>query len=156
MAGRGWLQKVCDLTPLSNQEHKQYRALVGSLTWYTTTRYDIAYEVNRLAQKLSEPTKGAMKGVQRVMAYLKSTWDKALVVPRVRGDTWSFYSVVQQRIRHKGGWVQAPPTPSATPSRKMNEKGTSSRVPFGLAAHAPAVAWLDFKHCDVTWCQTQF
>ena len=51
-----------DLTPLSDQEHKRYRALVGSLTWYTTTRYDIAYEVNRLAQKLPEPTKGATPG----------------------------------------------------------------------------------------------
>ena len=81
-----------DLTPLSHQEHKQYRALVGSLTWFTTTRYDIAYEVNRLAQKLSAPTKGAMACVHRVMAYLRHTWDKYLAVPRVRGDTWSFYS----------------------------------------------------------------
>ena len=69
-----------DNTLLSDQEHKKYRSLVGSLTWFTTTRYDIAYEVNRLAQLLAAPTKSAMKSVLRVLAYLRHTWDKSLWV----------------------------------------------------------------------------
>ena len=76
----------------AHREHKLYRTLVGTLTWYTVTRYDIAYEVNRLAQKLSAPTKGAMKCVRRVMAYLKYTWTKSLNVCRVYGDIWSMFS----------------------------------------------------------------
>ena len=81
-----------DTTPLSIQEHKRYRMLVGHLTWFTVTRYDIAYEINRLAQHLQAPTKGSMKGVIRVMAYVRTTWDKALWVPRVKGDSWEVYS----------------------------------------------------------------
>ena len=81
-----------DTTPLSIQEHKTYRTLVGHLTWFTVTRYDIAYEVNRLAQHLQTPTKGSMKGVLRVMAYVRHTWDKALWVPRVEGDNWQVFS----------------------------------------------------------------
>ena len=62
-----------DSTPLSIQEHKTYRTLVGHLTWFTVTRYDIAYEANRLAQHLQAPSKGCMKGVLRVMAYVRHT-----------------------------------------------------------------------------------
>ena len=61
---------MSDETPLSAQEHKQYRSWVGSLSYFLEARYDIAYEVNRLAQFLAKPTKGAMKGLLRVMSYL--------------------------------------------------------------------------------------
>ena len=66
--------------------------MVGSLTWYTNLRYDIAYEVNRLAQCLAAPTKGAMKALVRVMGYLASTCDRKLKVCRVKGNTWHRYS----------------------------------------------------------------
>ena len=77
-----------DRTPLSHQEHARFRSLVGSLVWYTNTRWDIAHEVNRLSQWLSAPTKGSMKALRRVMAYLATTYDKKLSVCRVKGDTW--------------------------------------------------------------------
>ena len=48
---------MSDDTPLSDQEHKQYRSWVGSLSYFLHTRYDIAYEVTRLAQFLHAPTK---------------------------------------------------------------------------------------------------
>ena len=83
---------VSDTTPLSDQEHKQYRSWVGSLSYFLHTRYDIAYEVGRLAQYLAAPTKGAMKALRRVMAYLATVPDKCLEVPRVVGDTWHVYS----------------------------------------------------------------
>ena len=81
-----------DTTPLSDQEHKQYRSWVGSLSYFLHTRYDIAYEVHRLAQFLQAPTKGAMKALRKVMAYLATVPDKRLQVPRVKGDTWHMYS----------------------------------------------------------------
>ena len=81
-----------DVTPLSQQEHSIYRSIIGSLVWFTLTRWDIAHDVNRLSQWLSAPTKGAMKALRRVMAYLHSTADFTLTVPRVKGNTWHIYS----------------------------------------------------------------
>ena len=36
-----------DTRGVSEQEHKWYRSMLGSLNWYTNARYDIAYEVAR-------------------------------------------------------------------------------------------------------------
>ena len=81
-----------DKTEVSDQEHKWFRSVLGSLAWYTNVRYDIAYEVNRIAQYSSKPTKGAMKALRRVLAYLSTTRDAQLMVPRVKGNTWHIYS----------------------------------------------------------------
>ena len=81
-----------DDTLLSEQEHKEYRSIVGSLVYYTGLRYDIAHDVNRLSQKVSQPTKGSMKALRRVLAYLACTTDKQLKVCRVKGDIWHIYS----------------------------------------------------------------
>ena len=71
-----------DNTPLSQQEHAKCRSIVGSLVWFTLTKWDIAHDVNRLSQWLSAPTKGSMLALRRVMAYLASTVDFKLEVPR--------------------------------------------------------------------------
>ena len=81
-----------DTELVSEQEHKTYMSQVGSLQWYAGMRYDIAFEVTRLAQFLSKPTKGAMKALRRVLAYLNTTKDRKLWVPRVKGDSWQLYS----------------------------------------------------------------
>ena len=81
-----------DPAPVSEQEHKRYRSLVGSLNYFCETRFDIMYEVTRLAQGLAAPTKGHMKALHRVMAYLNTVSDMRLEVPRVVGDTWHVYS----------------------------------------------------------------
>ena len=83
---------LSDTSPVSEQEHKKYMSQVGSLQWYANIRYDIAYEVTRLAQFLSKPTRGAMKALRRVLAYLNSTRDKKLWVPRVGSNRWTLYS----------------------------------------------------------------
>jgi hypothetical protein len=74
------------------QEHKMYRSQVGSLMYFTETRNDIMYEVSRLSQGIAAPTKGHMKALRRVMAYLNTVPDMRLCVPRVAGDTWHIYS----------------------------------------------------------------
>ena len=38
-----------DKTGVSDQEHRWFRSVLGSLAWYTNVRYDIVYEVNRIA-----------------------------------------------------------------------------------------------------------
>ena len=47
-----------------------YRSQVGSLMYFTETRHDISYEVSRISQGLAAPTRGHMKAIRRVMAYL--------------------------------------------------------------------------------------
>ena len=38
-----------DKNGVSDQEHRWFRSMMGSLQWYTQARYDIAYEVSRVA-----------------------------------------------------------------------------------------------------------
>ena len=78
---------------VTKAEHKWIRPCVGSLQYFAThTRYDIAYDVNRVAQTIAEPTKGSILALKRIMAYLGGTVNKQLRVPRVNGTTWSIYS----------------------------------------------------------------
>ena len=62
------LEILSDDRGVSEQEHVEYRAKVGSLSWFVGCRDDIAYEVSRLAQYLATPTKGALKALRRVIA----------------------------------------------------------------------------------------
>ena len=39
-----------DTGAVTELEHTWYRSILGSLQWYIGVRYDIAYEVRRLAQ----------------------------------------------------------------------------------------------------------
>ena len=77
---------------VSEQEHKWFRSTLGSLNWYTNARYDIAYEVARIAQYSAKPTKGAMKALRRLLAYMSTTRYRQLAVPRVYGNTWHVFS----------------------------------------------------------------
>ena len=81
-----------DLNGVSEQEHKWFRSVMGSLQWYAQSRYDISYEVSRIAQYCAKPTQGAMKALRRLLGYLNTTKDKQLMVPRVRGNEWHMYS----------------------------------------------------------------
>ena len=77
---------------VASQEHKWIRSNVGSMGYYAVQmRWDIAYEINRIAQMLESPTQGTLKAVRRVMAYLAGTWDKKWWCPRVKGNTWDLY-----------------------------------------------------------------
>ena len=48
--------------------------------------------MRRLSQGLAAPTRGHMKALRRVMAYLNTVPDMRLHVPRVVGDKWHIYS----------------------------------------------------------------
>jgi len=100
---------LSDDTGVSEQEHRDYRAKVGSLSWFVCCREDIAYEVSRLAQYLAKPTKGAQKALRRVMGYLATTADRKLKVPRVVGNDWKIYSDSDH-----GGMIKAGCTRSQT------------------------------------------
>ena len=82
-----------DPTPVTPKQHKWVRRVVGALSYYaTTTRFDISYEVNRVAQYLQAPTLGTVKAIKRILAYLAGTADKGLRVARVGTTDWQIYS----------------------------------------------------------------
>lgn len=65
-----------DTTPLSTADCKDYKSLVGGLSWFAISlRYDIAHSVTRLQQYNDSPTVGAMNAAIRVAAYVGSTAD---------------------------------------------------------------------------------
>ena len=74
------------------EEHKRIRSNVGSMGYHAVqTRWDIAYDINMIAQKLESPTQGTPKAVRRVIAFLAGTWDTTWWCPRVKGNTWDIY-----------------------------------------------------------------
>ena len=78
-----------DPTPVTPKQHKWVRRVVGALSYYAnTTRFDISYEVNRVAQYLQTPTLGTVKAIKRIMAYLAGTTNKVLRVARVGTTDW--------------------------------------------------------------------
>ena len=81
-----------DKGAVTEKEHTWYRSVLGSLQWYTGVRYDIAYEVSRLAQMTAAPTQGALKALRRVLGYISTTRERQLTVPRVTGNVWTTYS----------------------------------------------------------------
>jgi hypothetical protein len=82
-----------DTTPCTASEHKWYRSMVGSLQWFAVmSRWDISYAVARAAQFLSAPTRGAVKAVRRILAYLSQNKEFRLEVPRVMGTTYDVFS----------------------------------------------------------------
>ena len=77
-----------DPTPVTPKQHKWVRRVVGALSYYAnTTRFDISYEVNRVAQYLQSPTLGTVKAIKRILAYLAGTADKGLRVIAC-GKSW--------------------------------------------------------------------
>ncbi|OMO88956.1 Integrase, catalytic core [Corchorus capsularis] len=64
-------------TPLADAS--QYRQLVGKLQYLTTTRLDISYAVQQLAQFLDKPTSDHLQVAHRVLRYLKGTIGQGLL-----------------------------------------------------------------------------
>ena len=60
-------------TDLKKVDAKTYRSLVGALQYLTHTRPDIVYAVNKVCQKLNDPTEDDMKLVKRILRYIKGT-----------------------------------------------------------------------------------
>lgn len=66
--------------PLSEEQSKEYRTVVGSLLWLATrTRPDISYIVGVLTRFFAQPTKEQWEVALGVIKYLKGTSDLGLV-----------------------------------------------------------------------------
>ena len=74
------------------------------------TRWDIAYEINRIAQMLESPTQGTLTAVRKVMAYLAGTWSKKWWRPRVKGNTYMWILIMQVRRSYTASCGQVGPS----------------------------------------------
>lgn len=59
-----------------------FRKVIGSLQYLLLTRPDIAFSVNRLAQKSHNPTEADWSDLKRVLRYLKGSLDFGLFLPK--------------------------------------------------------------------------
>lgn len=68
---------------LGKTEHDTYRSIVGGLLYLSVhTRFDIAFQVGKLARYMSSPTKDHMGAAHHVLRYLKGTSRMAMHFPR--------------------------------------------------------------------------
>ena len=80
-------------TVLHKETAAKVRSQIGSLSYFATkSRPDIVCEVNLAAQDMQTPRTGTQKAVKRIMAYLSSTANRRLWVPRVPGNKWECFS----------------------------------------------------------------
>lgn len=62
-----------DDTPLPQQEASTFRSAVGILLYMSADRADIQFMTKSLAQKLKNPTRGAMSSLRKLVKYLNYT-----------------------------------------------------------------------------------
>lgn len=67
---------IYDGNPLPNPT--VFQQAIGALQYLTTTRPDIAFQVNKLSWFLSKPTDIHFKVVKRILRYLKGTFQYSL------------------------------------------------------------------------------
>ena len=69
-----------DAAPLDQQQHAQYRRLVGKIQWLSYIRPDISFATKELARALQQPTVHDDKRLKHLIRYLKGTetWKHSL------------------------------------------------------------------------------
>jgi len=73
--------------PITESERSAYRSLLGQLQWLASqSRPDIAFEVNRAAQKTTRATVSDIQNMNTIVDYLKNHIDFVITVPRGRVD----------------------------------------------------------------------
>jgi hypothetical protein len=96
------------LDPDEEGEHvdqKEYRSMIGSLLYLTTTRPDIQFSVCLCARFQASPRTSHRQEVKRIFRYLRHTPDFGFSTPRLL--LWRFM-VFQTRILPGVGWIGSP------------------------------------------------
>ena len=83
-----------DLTPVTPKQHKWVRRVVRALSYYAnTTRFDISYEVNRVAKYLQAPTLGTVKAIIKTYTGVScGHGGQGFAWARVGTTDWQIYS----------------------------------------------------------------
>jgi hypothetical protein len=62
-------------------DHRQYRLMIGSLLYVTTSRPDVMQAVGQVAQFQAAPKESHVLAVKRIFRYIKGTKDFGLWYP---------------------------------------------------------------------------
>ena len=68
-------KSVEDAEPLSTEDHKRYRRIVGKLLWLTNVRNDIMFAIKELSRGLQAPTLHDQAKLKHLLRYLVGTKD---------------------------------------------------------------------------------
>jgi hypothetical protein len=72
---------LADGVRLGPVDSTRYRSMVGALQYFTLTRPDISFAVNKVCQFLHAPTTVHWSAVKRILSYIQGTLD---VGPKIR------------------------------------------------------------------------
>ena len=75
--GTDTLRKQLDSEPLSAEDHKRFRRVVGQLLWLSSVRPDIMFATKELSRGLSSPTSQHELKAKHLLRYLSGTRDFA-------------------------------------------------------------------------------
>ena len=75
--GTDTLRKQLDSEPLSAEDHKRFRRVVGQLLWFSSVRPDIMFATKELSRGLSSPTSQHESKAKHLLRYLSGTRDFA-------------------------------------------------------------------------------
>ena len=77
---------------LGPEDSSQYRSLVGALQYFTLTRPDISFVVNKVCQFLHEPTTTHFSAVKRILRYIRGTTNLGLYIRKSKSMMVSAFS----------------------------------------------------------------
>ena len=145
----------------------EYAEIVGALVYYAdSTMWHMACEVNRLAQRIKNPTVGAVKALDRLLAWLSGDYKThQLRVPRVRGTQWHCWCdsdcggdrVYGNKQSRSGNLLTANGMPSHWRSQKQASTAQSSTAAETIALSQAAQdsrlrLWIaEDMYADVKW-----
>ena len=88
-------EPITNLDPLSKDDQKLFRTLLGSVGWLANTaRIDLAYAHSRISQHLANPNQGALSAIKQVIRYITGTLDLGITTkaPLTKSNVFTFYT----------------------------------------------------------------
>ena len=122
-----------DSEPLTPDQHKVYRRVVGKLQWLSFTRPDISYSTKELARGLHQPTEADWKKAKHLLRYLRGTGN---YTQQLRPTTTlnTSKAVLDMDIHVDADWAGCPSTRKSTTGFVIYILGTP--VSFGSRTQA--------------------
>lgn len=102
--------KLCSAEGKDLEDSTMYRQLVGSLTYLTLTRPDIAFAVGVASRFMQKPKKSHLEAVRRILRYIKGTLSFGLLykkgeIMKVAGYCDADYAGDHDTLRSTTGYV---------------------------------------------------
>ena len=147
-----------DAKPLNYSESKQFMSILGSIGWLNlTARPDVAYAHSRIGQHMANPTRGALRAVKRVCAYLQKTSEYALVSPL----HYEHLDFIPEGVEEQYGWAFFSDSDHAGNAEVQNKRrsqngivATLNGAPVSWTSKASSVAFasadIGEAHADIS------